>query len=318
MKTIFAIVMCISCSVIFTSKADAFWVWTPKTNKFVNPKKAAKDTPEGQFKWAMRFFKDKDYKRAAEEFASLTAQFKDSHLAPEAQYYVGRAYEAAGKYYPAFQAYQKTVGAYPFTERIDEIIRREYDIGIVLYRKHRGTFMGKEIMTDLDRAVEIFDKVKNNAPFGEYAAKAQFMIGECYKKSEQYDQAAEAYQKMLDEYPKSVFAVKAKYEAAQAVYLASLKSDYDQERTDLAIKEFKEVAKDYKGLPVSNEASVAIALLEDRKAESLFKTAKFYESQKHYKSAAIYYREILVSYPRGSFGESAREHLSSIEGFLKD
>lgn len=318
MKTIFAVIMCIFCSAIFPGNANAFWIWTPKTNKFINPEKASKDTPEAQFEWAMRFFKDKNYKRSAEEFASLTAQFNDSHLAPEAQYYVGRSHEEAGKPYPAFQAYQKTADTYPFTKRIDEIIKREYDIGVALYQKHRGTLLGREIMTDLDRAVEIFGRAKDNAPFGEYADKAQFMIGECYKKSEQYDQAAEAYQKVLDEYPDSACAAKAKYEAAEAIYLASLKSDYDQERTDEAIREFKKVTKDRTGLSASNEAGVAISLLEDRKAESLFKTAKFYESQKHYKSAAIYYREILASFPRGSFGVAAREHLSSIEGFLKD
>ena len=93
----------------------------------------------------MKFFKNKNYKRAAEEFKNLTVHFKDSHLAPEAQYYTGRAHEEAEKYYPAFQAYQKTIDVYPFAKRVDEIINRQYNLGNILYKKHSGKLMGKEI-----------------------------------------------------------------------------------------------------------------------------------------------------------------------------
>ena len=295
----------------------AFWIWTPKTKKLVNPKYAPKDTPEKQFKWAMKFFEEKDYKRSAEEFARLTIHFKESELAPEAQYYAGLSYEKAGKPYPAFLAYQKTIDLYPFTKRIDEVIEKEYNLGNELYKKHEGVLMGKEIMTDLDRAAEIFTKVRENAPFGEYADQAQFMVGECYKKSEQYGEATKTFQKLVEEYPRSKLVEKARYEVAQCTYLATLKPDYDQELTDEAIKEFKKIAEREKGLALSEDAKKAIALLEKRKAESLFNTAKFYERQKHYKSAAIYYKEILKQYPKTSFGEEALERLKDIDKFLE-
>jgi len=141
------------CCFLFCRDACPFWIWTPKDKKLVYPKHAAKDSPEEHFNWAMGFFKGKNYKRAAEEFDRLAAHFKDSDLAPEAQYYSGRSYEAMGKYYPAFLAYQKTIDVYPFTKRNEEIIEREYNLGNHLYKKHRGMLMGKEIMTDLDRAV---------------------------------------------------------------------------------------------------------------------------------------------------------------------
>ena len=317
MRRTFFILFFIFCLSVFTFEAQAFWVWTPKLNKFINAKKLPKDTPQEQFKHAMKLFEKKEYKLAAEEFTILTKHFKDSHLAPEAQYYAGRSYEEQGKAYPAFQAYQKTVDTYPFTKRIDEIIEKEYNLGNVLYKKHLGKLMGKEIMTDLERAAEIFEKAKENAPFGEYADKAQFRIGECYKKSEQYNEAVKAFRKLMDEYPKSPLSEKAEYEIAQCAYLASLKSDYDQELTDDAIEGFEKIAKDRDGLLLSGQAPETIFLLEEKKAENLFKTAQFYESQKHYKSAAIYYEEILEKYPRSSFGDPARANLGAIGGHLE-
>jgi len=298
------------CCFLFCQNAYPFWIWTPKDKKIVYPKHATKDSPEEHFNWAMGFFKEKDYKRAAEEFSRLAAYFKDSDLAPEAQYYSGRSYEAMEKYYPAFVAYQKTIDTYPFTKRNEEIIEREYDLGNRLYKKHRGLLLGKEIMTDLDRATEIFRKVKENAPFGEYGEQAQFMVGECYKKSEQYNEAMKEFQRLVDEYPRSRLAGKARYEAAQCTYLASLKPDYDQELTDDAIKEFRRIAQVREGLSLSEEAEERISMLEEKKAQSLFNTAKFYERQRHYKSAAIYYEEIVNRYPASSPAVSAGEKLA--------
>ena len=297
--------------------AVGFWIWTPKGKGVVNPKYAAKDTPEEQFKWAMKFYKQKEYKQAADEFIRLVSNFKESDLAPEAQYYAGRSCEEAGRYYTAFLNYQKAIDVYPFTKRVDKIIEREYELGIALYKKHVAKLMGREIMTDLDRAVEIFKKVKENAPFGEYADHAQFMIGECYKKSQQYNHAKNAYQRLADEYPQSKLAEKAKYEAAQCTYLASLRPDYDQELTDEAIEEFRSIVEEKRGFTISEEAKDAVSMLKEKKAESIFKTAQFYERQKHIKSAAIYYEEILKSYPRTSLGKPAAEKLKEMEERLE-
>jgi outer membrane protein assembly factor BamD len=313
-KSFFILCVLLCCLISFDEARPSagFWIWTPKSKKFVNPKYAPKDTPEEQFKWAMGFFDEKQYKRAADEFTRLVAYFKDSDLAPEAQYYAGRSYEELDKLYPAFGAYQKTIEVYPFTKRIDEIIEREYNIGNKLYRKYGGILMGKEIMTDLEKAIEVFRAVKKNAPFGEYASPAQFMIAQCYKKSEQYDEAKGAFQKLIDEYPESALLDKAKYEVAQSTYLASLKPDYDQELTDDAIEEFKKIAGEKDASTVSEEAKDALSLLENKKAESLFNVAKFYEKQKRYKSARVYYEELMRKYSRSSFSELARERLEDM------
>ena len=314
MKKSFFILITVILLCLYSSQAVyAFWIWTPKTKKLVNPKNAVKDTPEEQFKWATKLYEQEDYKRAAEEFASLAKHFKESDLAPEAQYHAGLSYEKAGKPYPAFKAYQKTIDLYPFTKRIDDIIKREYDIGQQLYKKHAATLMGKELMTELDRAVEIFETIRKNSPFGDYSDKAQFMVAMCYKKSEQYTEAISAFQALVTEYRDSPLYDKARYEIAQCTYLASLNPDYDQELTDEAIKEFRAIADSREGLAIAEDAERAIATLKDRKAASLYKTAEFYERQKHYKSAEIYYNEVLSKYPDSSSSDAARERLAILE-----
>ncbi len=292
--------------VVNPKQVFCFWIWTPGSHKLVNPKYAVKDSPEKQYDWAMSFYKEEDYKRAAEEFLRLVEHYKNSELAPEAQYYAALSYEAIGKYYPAFKSYQKVIDNYPFTKRIDEIIKAEYRIGEIFYNKHSATLMGIELMTDIEKAIEIFEEIIRSLPYSAYADEAQFMIGLCHKKLQQYNKAVEAFQKLAQEYPTSNLVEKAKYEAAQCLYLFSLKADYDQESTDEAIEEFKRYSLKTKDQKLRNKADQTIVLLKEKKAESLFKSAEFYEKQKKYKSARLYYGEILKRYPNTSYAPLAK------------
>ncbi|MEI6863356.1 MAG: hypothetical protein WCK38_03050, partial [Candidatus Omnitrophota bacterium] len=65
--------------------ADAYWLWTPDSKKFVNPKYAVKDSPKEQYDWAMSFYEAKDYQRATAEFEKLTKNYEYSEYAARSQ-----------------------------------------------------------------------------------------------------------------------------------------------------------------------------------------------------------------------------------------
>jgi len=58
-------------SAFSASTAHAYWVWTPKTNKWVNPKLAVKETPKEQMEWAMGFYEKGEFTPALKEFKQL-------------------------------------------------------------------------------------------------------------------------------------------------------------------------------------------------------------------------------------------------------
>ena len=302
----------------FSLNAWAFWVWTPKSNKLVNPKYTAKDSPKKQYDWAMSFYSNKDYKRAAEEFKRLVAAYPNAESAPDAQYYAGLSYQKAGKYYPAFVNYQKVVDDYPFTDRIAEIVKAQYEIGEIFFNKHSGTLLGVEIMTDVERSIEIFAKVIGNMPYSDIADNAQYMIGLSYKKIQQYVDAVKAFEKLVQEYPKSDLVERARYEIAQCLYLSSLKAQYDQESTDEAMEEFEKYAEKTDDAKLKEEAKETVSFLKEKKAESLFNSAEFYEKRKKYRSAIIYYRKILETYPHTSYAPVAEARREYLEMILKD
>lgn len=291
----------------------AYWIWTPQSKRWINPKYAPKDTPREQYDWAMQFFLAKDYSRAISEFKKMVKAYPQSELAPDAQYYIGRSYEERREYYAAFLAYQKVIDIYPRSELTDEIIERLYRIANLYFSGEKEKLFGIAIIPAIDKALEIFEKVVANAPYGKYADIAQFKIGECYKKNGQFKEAADAFNKIVSDYPKSLIYEQAKYEVAFCTYRMSLKPSYDQEPTEEAMKEFEEFIKIKDKGETIQEADKALIKLQEKKAESLYNTAHFYERSKHYESAIIYYKDIVDNYPRTSWAKKAFNKITELE-----
>lgn len=298
---------------VFCSIADAYWIWTPETKKFINPKYAVKDSPKEQYDWAMSFYNAKDYQRAAAEFEKLAKQYEFSEYASKAQYYVGLCYEDMNKYYIAYQNYQKAIDNFPHIANTEEILAREFAIGNIYLEKPGAKVLGTDIMAPLDRAVEIFKKVVENAPYGKYAEEAQFKMGEALKKSERYEEAVTAFHKIVEDYPNSKFATKAMYEESLCAYKASLRPAYDATATDNAIKTFEKFVYKNKDADLAKNADTTMKRLKDNVAEKSFKTAEFYESQGKKQAAIIYYQEVIDSYPESSFVNQAKTKIEALK-----
>jgi len=58
--------------------AEAYWIWTPKTGKWVNPKSAVKPTPKEQFDTAKGLYDIKSYEEAKREFKKLLKVYPKS------------------------------------------------------------------------------------------------------------------------------------------------------------------------------------------------------------------------------------------------
>ena len=319
-KGVFPTILLVVFSVLILFNAQtssAFWVWTPGDQLPENPKHAPKDTPQEQYNWAKQFFEKQEFKRSEQEFARLVAKYPDSDLAPEAQYYAGRSFEELGKYYFAFEHYQKMVDSYPHTRRMTEIIEREYNIARIYQAKDAPRLMGLELNVSLDRAIGIYKKVIDNSPFGEYADKAYFNMAKCYRRARKYNEAVDAYDRLINDYPQSSLVEKSKYELATTMYEASLDPEYDQESTDEALRKFERIAKTTSIPSIAKEADQAIAVLKSRKADSIVEIAEFYEKQGKFASAVIYYRDVVEKYPSSDAAEISKKRIEQIKGRAK-
>jgi outer membrane protein assembly factor BamD len=298
---------------LMAGSAQAAWVWTPETRRWINPKYAAKDTPKAQMSWAMTFFERKDYPRAAKEFLRLVRAYPRSEEAPEAQYLAGTSYELMERPEKAFAAYKKLVEVYPFSARFKDTIEREFQIAERFFQGEKIKLMGPVKLPSLDKAIEIYQHVVDQAPYGEYASHAQLRLGECYIKQSRYEEANRAFQQVVDEYPDSEYLEDAKFKIAFCARQLSLKASYDQSATDEAIEWYESFITTHPESDLMIEAKESLVQLRQIKAEGLSEIAHFYRIKSKPKAAAMYYQEILDHYPDTPAAADAVSRLTELE-----
>ncbi len=317
-KIVLIIIIIITFRLFVPHKSFSYWIWTPQTKKWMNPKYAPKDTPKEQLMYALDLFEAGDKRKALDEFKKVVSYFRRSESAAEAQYYIGRCYEELQNPYQAFEAYQSVIDNYPFSQRIDEIIKREYDIAEKLFQGEKVRYVGLSFKAVPEQIIEIYKKVVAHAPYGEYAPMAQYRIGELYKNLHFYPEALQAFQKVVIDYPDSKIAKEAEFQVAICASAGSGGSAYDQELTSKAIEKFEEFAQRHPDSELVKEAQKERVELLEKKADSIFEIAKFYEKRGRYKSAIIYYEDIVGNFPAAKAAPLAMEKIEVLKRKVKD
>jgi outer membrane protein assembly factor BamD len=313
MKIFRNIIVTVLLAVVFPSLSHAVWIWTPETGKFINPKWAVKSTPKEQLDYAKSILDEKKHELAITEFKKLIKSYPRAKEAPEAQYYIGQALEDLNKPFAAYKAYQLVIDKYPFSERAAEIVEIQYQIGnAMLEGKARRGKLTEALTGGDDRIIEVFRAVIKNAPYGKYAAISQYKIGLYLKEKGLYQEARDEFEKTINDYPTSEWAKAAKFQIAMADTQRASDVQHEQSVTGVALEQFKEFVQNHPDSELTPQAKKQIVGLKEKEAESTFIIAKFYEKQKNFKSAGVYYKEIVDKYGDTTWAPKALERLKII------
>jgi len=299
---------------LLCSPASAFWIWTPETRQWINPKYAVKETPRKQLDYALEIAETEDYKKAEQEMRKLLKHYPKAREAAEAQFYIADFQEQQGDYAQALKSYELVIQKYPFTDRANEVVRRQYEMGSRLLDGRTEKQPGFLARVSGSRAniEEIFSSVIKNAPYSEYAAPAQYKIGLFLKEEGLLQEARDAFEKTVNSYPDSEWAKAARFQIALADADRSAGAGYDQQITETAIQGFKEFVKDYPDAELSREAKERVASLREKEAENHFLVAQFYEKQKKIEAAKMYYSLIVDDYRDTVWSGKALEKIQQL------
>lgn len=289
-----------------------YWIWTPKTGRWANPKYNVKPNPKEQLKFALNLYEQAKYKEAIDECRRLIQYYPKAYEASEAQFYIGLSLENIDKLYEAYLAYQKVIDKYPFSARIEGIIERQLKIGQAFMSGEKRKALGVELPLE-NPSIEIFRKVIENSTYGKNAALAQYLLGMTLKNLSRFQEARDEFEKVATTYPESEWIAAAKFQAADCASKIAPKSDYDQELTKEAKKKFEDFIESNPDVPLSKEARSQIDSLKEKEAEGNLKIAEFYEKQMKYDSAKIYYQEIVNNCSYCASATKARERLRELE-----
>ncbi len=294
--------------------ARAFWLWTPESGKWVNPKYEVKPSPKEQLDYAQGFFDARQYPEALREYKKLLRYYDKSREAAQAQFYIGRVWEEMKKYFQAVDAYQKVIDRYPFSDLGPKVVERQYVIAdMFMEGKAKDSRFATSLLGNEYNVVDIFRKVIKNDPYGVNAPASQFKIGLFYLGRNEYQQARDEFEKTLNDYPDTKWAESARYQIAVADSKRSVPAQYDQKVTNVAVAGFEDFVKNNPESDLSADAKKEIDRLRLKEAENAFVVAKYYQKNKQPKSALIYYQGVVDKYGDTLWARKAQTEIDTIQ-----
>ena len=327
MKRRFACLLLISTIVVmipFRSPAPLIytpgegWTYEPVGGEGNWKRTRAKD----QLIVAQDAFDKKDYGLALKAAQRTVKVWPLSDFAPQAQYVVGRSYEEKKQDEKAFKAYQKLLETYPKAVNYDEVLQRQFQIANRFLAGERFKIWGLiPLFRSMERTAALYESIVKNGPYSEVAPEAQMKIGETREKQSNFPAAAKAYDRAADRYNDRVrIASDALFKKGLSYEKQAATAEYDQNTAAQAIATFTDFITMYPDDPRITEAQKIILRLKTEQARGNFEIAKYYEKNRRWASAKVYYNEVvtlLLDEPNSTYSVEARQRLDALNQRLQ-
>src|SRR6266566_2743483 len=261
---------------------------------------------------------DGDKKRAIRAYKSLVKRHPKDALAPTALFRAAQLQEQTHQFTPAADSYLQLVERYASSAHFDEAIEGQFRVGEIFLNGKKLRVLGIPIASALDRAVTIFANVVRTAPYGRYTARAQFDIGMAREKQGANDAAVQAYQAVVDKFPNEPIAVDAQYQIGYIWFTAAQLGTNDAAAAGNAKTAFQDFLFHYPKSEKAAQARKDLDILEHKQTNNSFKVAKFYDKQKYYRAAVIYYNEVIRQQPGSEESNQAKKRIDQLRAKLGD
>ena len=260
-----------------------------------------------------------DTQQALAAYRQFIKNSPASPLASQAQYRIAELLEATGDLSKAFDAYQTLITRYPDTPEFEKSVTKQVLIANEYLAGRKLKFFGLEIVPSTDRAEQMFASIIKNAPFSKNAPIAQFNLGLTYERQGKLREAAAAYQTVLDKYPASSIADDALYQIGY-IYMQVGQTGKSQDLSSLVLAKntFEDFLLQYPNSEKAAQARDNLASIGGKESGDLLSIAKFYDRYRNYRSATIYYNDVIRRQPGTKNAEYARARIETLRSDVGD
>src|SRR5437660_8882088 len=257
-------------------------------------------------------------KRAIKAYKSLVKHHPKDTLAPGALYRSAQLQEQLHEYTPAAESFSQLVERYPGSPHFEEAIEAQFRVGEIYLNGKKLKFLGIPLASALDRAVTVFANVVRTAPYGKYTARAQFDIGLAREKQGANDAALQDYQAVADKFPNEPVAVDAQYQIGYIWFTAAQTGTKDAAASGNAKTAFQDFLFHYPKSEKAAQARANLDILEHKQTANSYKVAKFYDKQKYYRAAVIYYNEVIRQQAGSAESNEAKKRIDQLRAKYGD
>jgi outer membrane protein assembly factor BamD len=270
------------------------------------------------FQIAQTAEKEGNIKRAIRAYKTLVKHHPKDTLASAALYRSAQLQEQLHEYTPAAESFSQLVEKYPGSPHFEEAIEAQFRVGEIYLNGKKLRFLGIPLASALDRAVTVFANVVRTAPYGKYTARAQFDIGLAREKQGANDAALQAYQAVVDKFPNEPVAVDAQYQIGYIWFTAAQTGTKDAAASANAKTAFQDFLFHYPKSEKAAQARANLDILEHKQTANSYKVAKFYDKQKYYRAAVIYYNEVIRQQPGSQESNEAKKRIDQLRAKFGD
>jgi outer membrane protein assembly factor BamD len=262
--------------------------------------------------------KEGNYARAIKAYKTLVRKYSRDALAAGACYRGGVLYEKTHQYLEAAGTYKTLVVSYPTSPHFNEAIEGQFRVGEMYLAGKKLKLLGIPLATSMDRAVDIFASIIRTAPYGKYTARAQFDIGLAREKQGANDAAIQAYQAVIDKFTNDPIAADAQYQIGYIWFTAAKLGTKDIAATNNARTAFQDFLFRYPNSEKAPQARANLQLLEHKSLSRAFDVARFYDKQKAYRAAVLYYNEVIRQQPGSAESDKAKKRIEELRAKVGD
>jgi outer membrane protein assembly factor BamD len=273
---------------------------------------------QAQFDAALAREKAGDIGGAIGGYRKTVRRFSRATVASSAQYKIGVLLEKQNNLGDAVKAYEKLIKDYPRSTDFNNALDGVFRIGNAWLDGARQKVLGLPTFPSMEKAVTTFTIIIKNAPFSRLAPQAQFNIGQAREKQGDPKAAIVAYQLIVDKYPTDPAAADALYQIGFCYMQISRAGSYDRNAAQRARESFEDFLASYPTSEKAAQAKENLASLTTQQTGGSLQIAKFYDKQKQYRAAIVYYNDVIRQQPNSPDSEQAKARLEALRAKLGD
>ena len=271
-------------------------------------------TPEKQGAKAKRLQEIGDTRQAADQYKRLADVYTESDQAEEGLVFSAKNYLAAGDYTHCREQLNELRRRYANPTYLDSIGEVEISLGkgFLAGKGEGGTF---RLASRIRKAKAIFQRQFDQDPQGHWADAALMGLGQCSEALGDYTTAIKKYKDVLEKYPRS--ELRAETEGHIAACIG--KRDPRPDKTESDAEDARQRISQAKEDAASGDVDVDVVALDenervlaDRQARKRYEQAIFYEKNRHFRAAEVYFELVRDRFPKSPWAKKAADELEKL------
>ncbi len=267
---------------------DGNWVVVPAP---------AKGTPQGELALIRQYVEEGKGLTAVNAAKKFLKQYPDAPEAEEVMNLAGAGEILRGRYFQAYEYYQKQLEQYPGGQYAERALEKEFDVAEAFLQGKKRIVLGIFYVPAQDDGITILGKIAEHAPGSNLAERALMRIADYHYNAQDYAEAAGDYDRYLDVFSRSPRAAYAMLQAAKSSYAAFRGVDWDDTPLLDARQRYQAYAERF---PLQAEQANVPRTLETIRvtlAQKMYGIGVFYERIHRLDPAKFYYKKVIETYP---------------------